>query len=49
MIDMRLPHSRRLRFREMTDNDLTNLSTLLGDSGVMRFYDHPKSLDDCQS
>lgn len=31
----------RLRFREMHDDDLENMHSLLGDPEVMKFYPHP--------
>lgn len=36
----------RLQFREMTDVDLDNMTALLGDPEVMRFYPAPKSREE---
>ena len=36
----------RLRFREMTRDDLDDMSALLGDPDVMRFYSAPKSREE---
>ncbi|AGL19659.1 GNAT family N-acetyltransferase [Actinoplanes sp. N902-109] len=38
----------RLRFREMTDADLDELTALLGDPGVMRFYPRPRTRAEAQ-
>lgn len=38
----------RLRFREMTDDDLDNMSALLGDPDVMTYYTAPKSRAEAQ-
>ncbi|MDQ0801232.1 GNAT family N-acetyltransferase [Arthrobacter sp. SLBN-112] len=44
------PHpTDRLQFREMTDADLDNMTALLGDPEVMRFYPAPKSRDEAAS
>lgn len=37
------PPTERLRFREMTEDDLDDVARLLGDPVVMRFYPAPKS------
>ncbi|WP_454850037.1 GNAT family N-acetyltransferase [Promicromonospora soli] len=39
----------RLRFREMSDDDLDRMSALLGDPEVMRFYPAPKTRAQAQS
>lgn len=39
----------RLQFREMTDADLDNITALLGDPEVMRFYPAPKSQEEAAS
>lgn len=39
----------RLRFREMSDEDLDRMAELLGDPEVMRFYPAPKSRAQAQS
>jgi RimJ/RimL family protein N-acetyltransferase len=38
----------RLRFREMTDDDLDAIADLLGDPGVMTYYPRPKTRDEAQ-
>ena len=38
--------TRRLRFREMLDEDLDRMADLLGDPEVMRFYPRPKSREE---
>lgn len=43
---MVLPTTERLRFREMTVDDLDEMAELLGDAEVMRFYPAPKSRDE---
>ena len=39
----------RLRFREMSDDDLDHMAALLGDAEAMRFYPAPKSRAQAQS
>jgi RimJ/RimL family protein N-acetyltransferase len=39
----------RLQFREMTEADLDNMTALLGDPEVMRFYPAPKSRKEATS
>ncbi|QHK18529.1 GNAT family N-acetyltransferase [Pseudarthrobacter psychrotolerans] len=39
----------RLQFREMTDADLDNMTALLGDPEVMRFYPAPRSQEEAAS
>jgi RimJ/RimL family protein N-acetyltransferase len=39
----------RLQFREMTDADLDNMTALLGNPDVMRFYPAPKSREEAAS
>lgn len=39
----------RLQFREMTNADLENMTALLGDPEVMRFYPAPKSQEEAAS
>ncbi|WP_170177087.1 GNAT family N-acetyltransferase [Myceligenerans xiligouense] len=39
----------RLRFREMSDDDLDHMAALLGDPEVMRFYPAPKNRAQAQS
>lgn len=36
----------RLRFREMTEDDLDDMAEMLGDPEVMRFYPRPKTRDE---
>jgi RimJ/RimL family protein N-acetyltransferase len=36
----------RLKFRELTLDDLDDVAALLGDPEVMTFYDHPKTRDE---
>lgn len=44
------PHpTDRLQFREMTEADLDNMTALLGDPEVMRFYPAPKSREEAAS
>jgi RimJ/RimL family protein N-acetyltransferase len=38
--------TRRLAFREMTRDDLDDMAALLGDPQVMRYYPHPKTLEE---
>lgn len=38
----------RLRFREMTPDDLDDMAALLGDPDVMTYYPAPKSRDEAQ-
>jgi RimJ/RimL family protein N-acetyltransferase len=40
--------TRRLHFREMTDDDLDNMASMLGDPKVMAFYTSPKSRTETQ-
>jgi RimJ/RimL family protein N-acetyltransferase len=40
--------TRRLHFREMTDDDLDSLAAMLGDPEVMTFYAAPKSRSETQ-
>ncbi|TYC96316.1 GNAT family N-acetyltransferase [Arthrobacter echini] len=40
------PPTGRLQFREMADTDLDNITALLGDVEVMRFYPAPKSREE---
>lgn len=40
------PSSKRLRFREMTPDDLDDMAALLGDAEVMRFYAAPKTREE---
>jgi RimJ/RimL family protein N-acetyltransferase len=42
------PDSRRLHFREMTDDDLDSMAAMLGDPDVMTFYASPKSRSETQ-
>lgn len=37
-----VPEAERLRFREMTTDDLNDIASLLGDERVMRYYPRPK-------
>lgn len=46
---MSIPHSDRLNFRNMTDDDLENMSAMLADPDVMEFYPRPKSRDEAQA
>jgi RimJ/RimL family protein N-acetyltransferase len=39
----------RLAFREMTHDDLDDMAALLGDPGVMRYYDRPKTRDEAHA
>lgn len=43
------PPTRRLAFREMTPDDLDDLSLLLGDPEVLWVYPHPYSRDEARS
>jgi len=40
--------TRRLHFREMTDDDLDNMAAMLGDPEVMTYYVSPKSRSETQ-
>lgn len=46
---MLIPHSDRLNFRNMTDDDLDNMSAMLADPDTMEFYPRPKSRDEAQA
>lgn len=46
---MSIPHSDRLNFRNMTDDDLEDMSAMLADPDVMEFYPRPKSRDEAQA
>ena len=46
---MSIPHSARLNFRNMTDDDLEDMSAMLADPDVMEFYPRPKSRDEAQA
>jgi RimJ/RimL family protein N-acetyltransferase len=43
------PHSDRLNFRNMTDDDLIVMADMLGDPEVMAFYTRPKSVAEAQA
>ncbi|TFD25082.1 GNAT family N-acetyltransferase [Cryobacterium lyxosi] len=46
---MAFPHSDRLNFRNMTDDDLEVMSAMLADSDVMEFYPRLKSRKETQA
>lgn len=41
--------TQRLSFRRMTDDDLDDMCSLLGDPEAMRYYPHPKSRTEVQA
>lgn len=45
---MDAPQTRRLRLREMTDDDLDDMAALLGDPDVMRYYPATNTRDEAQ-
>lgn len=46
---MAFPHSSRLNFRNMTDDDLDDMAQLLGDPDVMAFYPRPRTVSEAQA
>lgn len=45
---MGIMNTERLTLREMTDGDLDDMTALLGDEDVMRYYPRPKTRDEAQ-
>ncbi|MEO6981993.1 MAG: GNAT family N-acetyltransferase [Edaphobacter sp.] len=46
---MALPFSERLVFRQMTDDDLSDMAGMLGDPEIMAYYPRPKTIDEAQA